>query len=130
MDLFHQTLLTVSVSPNPIISVSQDQTICNGATPSDISVTEYFWSYIFLDSNNIFIKPSNNQTSFTSSLTNSITYSVNVNLGVCNSIDSVQINVNPIPTALITATPNPACIGDDIQLLATTSIPNQVQVSI
>ena len=115
--------VTVSVSPNPVISISQDQTICNGATPTDISVTNisgatYSWTPTTFLSN-----PSNNQTSFTSSLTNSITYSVNVNLGVCNSIDSVQINVNPIPTALITATPNPACIGDDIQLLATTSIP-------
>lgn len=113
----------VSVSPNPVISLSQDQTICNGATPSDISVTNisgatYSWTPTTFLSN-----PISNQTSFNSSLTNSITYSVNVSSGVCNSIDSVQINVNPIPTAIITATPNPACIGDDIQLLANTSIP-------
>ena len=113
----------VSVSPNPVISLSQDQTICNGATPSDISVTNisgatYSWTPTTFLSN-----PIGNQTSFNSSLTNSITYSVNVSSGVCNSIDSVQINVNPIPTAIITATPNPACIGDDIQLLANTSIP-------
>ena len=115
--------VTVSVSPNPVISLSQDQTICNGATPSDISVTNisgatYSWTPTSFLSN-----PLANQTSFNSSLTNSITYTVNVSLGVCNSIDSVQINVNPIPTAIITATPNPACIGDDIQLLANTSIP-------
>ena len=115
--------VTVFVSPNPVISLSQDQTICNGATPSDISVTNisgatYSWTPTTFLSN-----PFGNQASFTSSLTNSITYTVNVNLGVCNSVDSVQINVNPIPTALITATPNPACIGDDVQLLANTSIP-------
>ena len=115
--------VTVSVNPNPVISLSQDQTICNGATPTDISVTNisgatYSWTPTTFLSN-----PSSNQTSFTSSLTNSVTYSVNVNLGVCNSIDSVQINVNPVPTALITAIPNPACIGDDIQLFANTSIP-------
>lgn len=115
--------VTVSVSPNPVISLSQDQTICNGATPSDISVTNisgaiYSWTPTTFLSN-----PLANQTSFNSSLTNSITYTVNVSSGVCNSIDSVQINVNPVPTATITATPNPACIGDDIQLLANTSIP-------
>ncbi len=115
--------VTVYVSPNPVISLSQDQTICNGATPSDISVTNisgatYSWTPTTFLSN-----PLGNQTSFTSSLTNSITYTVNVISGVCNSIDSVQINVNPVPTAFITATPNPACIGDDIQLFANTSIP-------
>ncbi len=115
--------VTIYVYPNPIITVSQDQTICNGGTPSNISVTNipgatYSWS----PSSNL-ASPSSNQTSFTSSLINSTTYIISVGLGGCYSTDTVEIEVNPIPTVSLIASPNPACIGDDIVLLANTSIP-------
>ena len=43
----------------------------------------------------------------------------------CNSdtSDCAEIIVNPIPTVLLTALPSPACQGDNIQLIANTSIP-------
>ena len=115
--------VTIYVYPNPIITVSQDQIICNGGTPSDISVTNipgatYSWN----PSTNL-ASPSSDQTSFTSSLINSATYVITVGLGGCYSTDSVEIEVNPIPTVSLIASPNPACIGDDIILLANTSIP-------
>lgn len=115
--------VTIYVDPNPIISTSQGQIICNGGTPSNISVTNipgatYSWN----PSSNL-ASPSSNQTSFTSSLINSTTYIITVGLGGCYSTDSVEIEVNPIPTATLIASPNPACIGDDIVLLANTSIP-------
>tara|TARA_B100000900_G_scaffold415646_1_gene446401 strand:- start:1345 stop:2670 length:1326 start_codon:yes stop_codon:yes gene_type:complete len=115
--------VTIYVYPNPIITVSQDQTICNGGTPSNISVSNipgatYTWN----PSTNL-ASPNSNQTSFTSSLINSTTYNITVGLGGCYSNDSVEIEVNPIPTVSLIASPNPACIGDDIVLLANTSIP-------
>ncbi len=43
----------------------------------------------------------------------------------CNTIlsECAEIIVNPIPTVTLSAVPNPACLGDDIQLTTTTSIP-------
>ncbi len=115
--------VTIYVYPNPVISSSQDQVICNGGTPLDISVTNIPGATYSWNPTNFLDNSSANQTSFTSSLTSSNTYFVTVGLGGCYSTDSVEINVNPIPTALINATPNPACIGDDIVLFANTSIP-------
>jgi len=40
-----------------------------------------------------------------------------------NTSECAEIIINPIPTAILTTNPNPACIGDDIQLTANTSIP-------
>ncbi|MBJ10330.1 MAG: hypothetical protein CMP66_02560 [Flavobacteriales bacterium] len=115
--------VTIYVYPNPIITTSQDQIICNGGTPTNISVTNipgatYSWN----PSTNL-ASPSSYQTSFNSSLINSTTYVITVGLGGCYSTDSVEIEVNPIPTVSLIASPNPACIGDDIILLANTSIP-------
>ena len=115
--------VTIYVYPNPIITASQDQIICNGGTPANISVTNipganYSWN----PSTNL-ASPSSDQTSFTSSLINSTTYVITVGLGGCYSTDSVEIEVNPIPTVSLIASPNPACLGDDIILLANTSIP-------
>ena len=115
--------VTIYVNQNPMISISSDQTICNGATPNDLLTTNiqgatYSWSPTTnLNSPNSF------QTSFTSALLDTVTYSVTVNLNGCLSTESVNINVNPIPTAVLSAIPNPACLGDDIQILANTSIP-------
>ena len=43
----------------------------------------------------------------------------------CNAIISecAEIIVNPIPSATLIVNPNPACLGDDIVLTASTSIP-------
>ena len=37
-----------------------------------------------------------------------------------------EIIVNPVPTATLTAVPSPACVGDDITLTATPSIPSNL----
>ena len=113
--------VTVYVNPNPIISVSQDQVICNGGLPSDISVTNiqgatYSWS----PTNNL-TNPIANQTSFTSGLINSTTYSVLVELLGCKSVDSLQIQVNPIPLVSLTANPLTVCDGGNVFLQATST---------
>ncbi|MEE2700437.1 MAG: hypothetical protein VYD71_03640 [Bacteroidota bacterium] len=46
----------------------------------------------------------------------------------CSADTSVcaEIIVNPVPTAILSAIPSPACIGDDITLTATPSIPSNL----
>tara|TARA_B100001142_G_scaffold40075_1_gene35703 strand:+ start:1669 stop:3066 length:1398 start_codon:yes stop_codon:yes gene_type:complete len=105
------------------LSTSLDQTICHGSTPNSLSAScnvsgSYSWSpQLNLNSY------SSQTPSFLSSLSNSIVYTVTFtdNQG-CIIDDSVTINVNPIPNATISAFPNPACFGDNIQLTANTSI--------
>ena len=43
----------------------------------------------------------------------------------CNTVISecAEIIVNPVPTVMLSVSPNPACLGDDILLTAATSIP-------
>ena len=41
----------------------------------------------------------------------------------CSAMDSVTVSVNPIPSVTISASPNPACQNDTIQLIASTSFP-------
>ena len=60
---------------------------------------------------------------FAFGLTSSTTYTCTFTSGSCTATDTVLITVNPIPTATLLAIPNPACIGDDIVLTSTTSIP-------
>ena len=115
--------VTVYVYPNPVIAASQDQIVCSGGLPSDISVTNipganYSWS----PSNNL-ANATANQTAFTSSLTSSETYTVSVGLTGCYSTDSVQIQVNPTPIVSLAANPNPVCEGGSVVLQAT-SVPN------
>lgn len=106
------------------LSTSLDQTICHGSTPNSLSAScnvsgSYSWSpQLNLNSYSV------QSPSFTSSLTNSVVYTVTFtdNQG-CIIDDSVIINVNPIPSATISAFPNYVCIGNDIQLTAITSIP-------
>jgi len=64
-----------------------------------------------------------NSPYFTSSLNSSQQYVVAVSLAGCTSFDTIEINVNPIPTVNLTAVPNQVCEGEDIQLTANTSIP-------
>ena len=115
--------VTVYVYPKPVISASSNQDVCNGGTPNDISVNaipgaSYSWT-----PNTNLSTPTNNQTSFTGGLVDSTMFYVDVSLAGCNSIDSVMVNVNPLPECSLTATPNPACVGDDVSVLALTSIP-------
>lgn len=109
------------------LSMSSNQTICNGGTPSALSASSgvagtYIWiPTSFLSSPNV------QSPSFNSSFTNSTTYFATfTDANGCTATDSVRIIVNPVPTATLTAIPSPACVGDDINLTATPSIPSNL----
>jgi len=40
----------------------------------------------------------------------------------CTATDNITITVNPIPTATLSVSPSPACVGEDILLTASSSI--------
>ena len=109
------------------LSMSSSQTICNGGMPSALSANSgvsgtYSWSPISYLSN-----PNVQSPSFNSSFTSSTTYFATfTNVNGCTATDSVRIIVNPVPTATLTAMPSPACVGDDITLTATPSIPSNL----
>lgn len=115
--------VTVYVYPNPVISASANQDVCNGGTPTDIFVNSIPGASYSWTPNTNLSTPTNFQTAFSSGLTDTTLFYVDVSLAGCNSIDSVQINVNPLPECSLTVTPNPACVGDDLSVLALTSIP-------
>ncbi len=109
------------------LAMSSNQTICNGGTPSALSAISgvagtYTWSPTSYLSN-----PNVQSPSFNSSFTSSTTYFATfTNPNGCTATDSVRIIVNPVPTATLTAVPSPACLGDDITLTATSSIPSNL----
>lgn len=109
---------------NTSVVASSNQTICNGAVPSSLSavgnsIGTYSWSppSYFIDpnvQNPVFLTGLNATTSFVVSFTDT---------SGCVALDSVTIIVNPVPTATLSAIPNPACFGESITLTATSSIP-------
>ena len=56
---------------------------------------------------------------FNTTLTTTTTYTLTYTDAMgCVDDDVVVITVNPVPTVILIASPNPACIGDDITLTA------------
>ena len=114
----------ISGSNNISVSAGTSQIICYGGIPNSLSAVgnstgTYSWtpSSYFYDSyspNPAFISSLNTTTTFTVTFTD---------ISGCIATDSVTINVNPAPTASLSSLPNPACIGEDILLTASTSIP-------
>jgi len=113
----------VGGSSNVSVTASGSQTICNGAVPNSLSATSsssgnYSWSPA-----SDFVDPNVQNPIFSSGLTSSTTYTCTFISGGCVATDVVTITVNPLPTATLSAIPNPACLGESITLFATTSIP-------
>jgi hypothetical protein len=109
---------------NATVSASSNQSICHGSLPNSLtangnSTGTYDWS----PSSN-FVNATVQNPVFASGLNITTIFTVTFTDGNgCIATDDVTIIVNPIPSATLTAQPSPACIGDDIQLTATTSIP-------
>ena len=114
------------VNPAPQINllISPDQTICHGSIPNSISAScNITGLYNWYPGGNL-SNPNIQNPSFLSGMTNTTLLTVTFTDAIgCVTSDSLIINVNPIPTAMVSALPNPACIGDDIQLTSSTSIP-------
>ena len=103
-----------------------NQTICNGATPNNLTATgnssggSYSWS-----PSSAFTNPNSQNPSFNNSgLNTTSVFTVTfTDASGCTANDNVTINVNPVPSVTISALPNPACDGDNIVITAVTSIP-------
>lgn len=114
----------VNGSANVSVFAGTDQTICNGGVPNNLtasgsSVGIYSWS-----PQSAFTNPNLQNPSFNGGVNLTSVYTVTfTDTSGCIATDSVTIIANPIPTVLLSAVPNPACIGDDIVLTASTSIP-------
>ena len=118
--------VTLEIYALPIVTVTADQTICDGYAPSSLNASSasagtYSWVDaadplgIVLGTGSNFPPPP---------LTTTTTYTVTFTetSSGCTDDDDVTITVNPNPTVILSAAPNPACIGDDIILTATPSI--------
>ena len=114
----------VSGSNNVSVNASANQNICYGGNPSALSsvgntIGTYSWS-----PSSYFVDPNIQNPVFISSLSTTTIFTVVfTDLSGCIATDSVTITVNPPPTAILSAVPNPACLGEDILLTTTTSIP-------
>ena len=113
-----------SLFSNPSVVAGLDQTICNGGIPTALSAAgsssgTYSWS-----PPSAFANPNLQNPSFISGINTTTVYTVTfTDANSCIATDSVTITANPIPTVTIFALPNPACLGDDIVITASTSIP-------
>ena len=110
----------------PVVTATAGQTICNGYSPSSLNATSASaGSYSWVDAADPLGIVLGTGSNFSSPpLTNTTTYTVTFTetSSGCTDDDDVTITVNPNPTVILSAAPNPACIGDDIILTATPSI--------
>lgn len=102
------TSITVTVASKPTASISNDTTICAGATLTLTASggTSYSWSNGATTSS-ITVTPGTN-----------ITYTVSVSNGGCPADTAVTVTVNPVPTVTLSGT-NVICSGKSTTITAT-----------
>lgn len=102
--------LRVNVNPLPVTTAYPDTTICFGDSVAITATggTSYIWSTIPPQTTSTVVVHPNDSTTF---------YVTVTDLG-CSSIDSVKVNVNPLPLADAGTDPT-ICFGDSVQLQAT-----------
>ena len=101
--------IQVSLNPLPTINIGNDTTICEGETISlDANTTNatYIWN--------------DNSTNPTLKINQQGTYWVDVMVNNCRSSDTIQINLNPLPTVNI-GNDTTICEGETISLDANTT---------
>ena len=111
---------------NISVTATFDQTICAGYTPSSLNASSggVAGTYSWADASNPLVILGTGSNFSPPPLTSTTTYTVTLtdNNG-CVATDDIVITVSPVPSVSLTAVPNPACEGDDILLIATSSIP-------
>ena len=114
----------INGSANVSVVAGTDQIICNGGIPNSLTATgsisgTYSWS-----PPSAFTNPNLQNPSFNGGVNTTSVYTVTfTDTSGCIATDSVVVTTNPVPTVTLSIVPNPACIGDDIILTASTSIP-------
>ncbi|CAN5125677.1 hypothetical protein BH09BAC5_BH09BAC5_09420 [soil metagenome] len=105
--------VTVTVNPLPVISLSNDSSICAGQTLNLLATggTQYSWT-----SNPVGFTSTQSQVLVSPVVTT--TYYVSVSNGMCSSVDSVIITINSPFTVTISG-PSTTCSGQPVTLIAT-----------
>ena len=119
-----ETAIVGATLPVSVIANS-DQTICNGGVPANLtaigisSAGAYTWW-----PSSAFTNPNLQNPSFNSAVNTTTVYTVTfTDSNGCIANDSVIITVNPVPSVTLLGLPNPACLGDNIILTASASMP-------
>lgn len=110
--------VTVYVYPYPVFSVSADQVVCDGGIPADISASYVPGATYSWNPNLNLVSPNSAQSAFSSSLPANQDYVITVDLFGCLLTDTISIEVNPLPTVVISAFPTPVCEGGLVVLQA------------
>ncbi len=111
---FTQTSVTVSVNPNPVLTISPDATICSGSN-TNLTVggaSSYTWTPMTglttTNGINVVAAPAASNT-----------YMVTGAMAGCTGTITVSVNVIPTPTINATASPTAICQGKTSSLNAT-----------
>jgi len=102
--------LNLMVSPLPTITaVANPTAICigNSSTLTANGATSYTWNPGSLTGSNVVVSP-----------TTTTTYTIDGTLGICNSSQTLNVVVNPLPTVTINASPATICSGSSTSLTA------------
>ena len=112
---------------NIFVTAGSNQTICNGYAPSSLNASSggVTGTYSWVDASDPLVVLGSGSNFSPPPLTTTTTYTVTFTdlVSGCIATDQVTITVNPIPTATLSVIPNPACVGENILLTATASIP-------
>ena len=112
---------------NIFVTAGSNQTICNGYAPSSLNASSggVTGTYSWVDDSDPLVVLGSGSNFSPPPLTTTTTYTVTFTdlVSGCIATDQVTITVNPIPTATLSVIPNPACVGENILLTATASIP-------
>jgi gliding motility-associated-like protein len=109
---------SVTVYSKPTLQITGNTAVCEGnnlnlnASSNNGNINWYF--------NNQLINAGNNLNITQTTLNNSGYYIVTASNSFCTAIDSVQVNVIPIPVVNITANNSPICNGDSLIITADT----------
>lgn len=104
------TTVNLMVSPIPtIMPVANPTAICigNSSTLTATGATSYSWNPGALTGSNVVVSP-----------TVTTTYTINGNLGICSSTQTLNLVVNPLPTITATASSPTICAGQSTSLTA------------
>ena len=119
--------VTISVDPLPLVvaNVSPSPNVCAGGSitlSGSGNASNFTWNNNVTD-NVSFTPPQSWWTNPPAPVLIDYIVTGSSNTSQCVNSDTITITVNPEPTVSISSVPNPACVGDNILLVATPSIP-------
>ena len=114
----------IDTNYSPTVYTSQDQSICHSGSANQLTASSNVSGNYSWYPPNSFVDPNVQNPVFSSNLISTTTFVVTLlDSNGCTALDSVTVNVNPIPSVTISTLPSSACQNDTIQLIASSSIP-------